>query len=367
MKAAVISGNSKSSQWTVEAMKQYFDEVDHLYIKYLEINFSGKKAEVLYKGKLVEHYDCMFLKGSFRYAQLLRSISDLFVTNELIYLPYNPQAFTLAHDKLLTQLMLQQKNIPMPRTYLSATMDAAKDILSKMNYPIIMKFPQGTQGKGVMFADSYASASTILDALDALNQPFLIQEYVETNSSDIRLFVIGNKVVAGMKRKGKGSEKRANIHAGGVGEPFVPDAYMEKIAIQAAKAVGADIAGVDILESHTGPLVIEVNLSPGLQGITQATKIDIADLMAKYLYEQTKMRVEARNNKEAKKLLDDLNKPSNNAGDGEQKEQEIITHLDFRGAKILLPELVTKITGFSDADSIELKAKKGRLELKKFM
>ena len=74
MKAAVISGNSKSSQWTVEALKQYFDEVDHLYIKYLDINFSGKKAEVLYKGRPVGHYDCMLIKGSFRYAQLLRSI-----------------------------------------------------------------------------------------------------------------------------------------------------------------------------------------------------------------------------------------------------------------------------------------------------
>lgn len=365
MKAAVIAGNSKSSQWTVEAMKQYFDEVDHLYIKYLDINFSGKKAEVLYKGKPVGHYDCMLIKGSFRYAQLLRSISDLFVTNESVYLPYSPQAFTIAHDKLLTQLMLQQKNIPMPRTYLSATMDAAKDVLAKMNYPIIMKFPQGTQGKGVMFADSFASASTILDALDALNQPFLIQEYVETNSSDIRLIVVGDQVVAGMKRKGKGTDKRANIHQGGIGESFVPDAYMEKIAIQAAQSVGADIAGVDILEGMTGPMVIEVNISPGLQGITEATKIDVADKIAKYLYDETKIRVDNRTNKEAKKMLDDLNTPNGKAS--EEDNQELITHLDFRGARILLPELVTKITNFKDSDSVQLRASKGKLELRRFM
>jgi glutathione synthase/RimK-type ligase-like ATP-grasp enzyme len=263
--------------------------------------------------------------------------------------------------------MLQQKNIPMPRTYLSATMDAAKDVLAKMNYPIIMKFPQGTQGKGVMFADSFASASTILDALDALNQPFLIQEYVETNSSDIRLIVVGDQVVAGMKRKGKGADKRANIHQGGMGEPFVPDAYMEKIAIQAAQSVGADIAGVDLLEGTTGPLVIEVNISPGLQGITGATKIDVADKIAKYLYDETKVRVDNRKNKEAKKMLDDLNNTNGKTSEEEHQEQELITHLDFRGARILLPELVTKLTNFKDSDSVQLIASKGKLELKRFM
>ena len=365
MRAGVISGNSKSSQWTVESMKKYFDQVDHIYIKYIDINFSGKKAEVLYKGKPLPHYDCLLIKGSFRYAQLLRSLADLFSSNDSIYLPYNPSAYTIAHDKLLTQLTFQKKNLPMPRTYLSATSDAAKEVMAKMNFPVIMKFPQGTQGKGVMFADSYSSACTILDALDALNQPFLVQEYVETGSSDVRLFVVGDEVVAGMKRKGKGSDKRANIHAGGVGEPFVPDAAMAKMAVVAARSIGASICGVDILESATGPLIIEANVSPGLQGITEVTKIDIADKIARFLYEQTKAKVQGRMNAETKEILSDLN--LSKAATTQAKEQELITHLDFRGARILLPEMVTKLTAFKEEDSLTVKVKKGRLEIEKFM
>jgi len=363
MKAALISGKSKSSQWTLDAMRNYFDEVDHLDVKFLDINFSGKKAEVLYEGKPVPHYDCLLIKGSFRYAQLLRALADLFSTNEAVFLPIAPSAYTIAHDKLLTQLVLQQRNLPMPRTYLSATIQAAKDVLSKMNYPIIMKFPQGTQGKGVMFADSFASASTILDALDALNQPFLIQEYVETESTDIRLIVVGDKVAAAMKRKGRGVDKRANIHAGGAGEPFVPDAYTEKIAVDAAKSLGADICGVDILEGPTGPLIIEINISPGLQGITDATKVDVADRIARYLYDKTKELSDSRKDRQTKEIMADLNSDNGNGG----REQELITQLDFRGARILLPELVSKLTGFNDSDSVKLTASKGSLSVKRFM
>ena len=362
MKAALISGTSKSSRWTVDALGKYFDEVDHLDVKYLDINFSGKKAEVLYEGKPVPHYDCLLIKGSFRYAQLLRALADLFSANESVFLPIAPSAYSIAHDKLLTQLVLQKRNLPMPRTYLSATIEAAKDVLSKMNYPIIMKFPQGTQGKGVMFADSFASASTILDALHALNQPFLIQEYVETGSTDVRLIVVGDKVAAAMKRKGHGVDKRANIHAGGAGESFVPDAYTEKIAVDAAKAVGADICGVDILEGPTGPLIIEINISPGLQGITEATKVDVADKIAKYLYDRTKELSDTRRRRETKEIMAELNHDSNGG-----KEQELITQLDFRGARILLPELVSKMTGFNESDSVKLVASKGSLTINRFM
>jgi len=359
LRAALIGQNSKSSQWTVEAMRKYFDVVDHLYVKYIDINFSGERAEVLYKGKPLGSYDCLYVKGSFRYAQLLRALSDLY-QNERVFLPIKPSAFTLAHDKLLTQLLLQQRHIPMPRTFLSATIDAARQLLASMNYPIIMKFPQGTQGKGVMFADSFASASSILDALHALNQPFIIQEYVETGSSDIRLIVVGDRVVAAMKRKAAAAEKRANMHAGGVCEPFVPDEYMKKIAVETARVLGADICGVDVLEGVKGPLVIEANISPGLQGITKATKIDVADKIARYLYERTKELVESRHEAEAKEILADLNGVPGEA-------HEMITQLDFRGAKILLPEAMTRITGFSEDDTVQMRAVKGKLVIKRFM
>jgi len=239
VKAAIISQNSKSSQWTATAMKKYFEEVDELNLKDIEINFSGKKSEVLYKGEELKKYDCIFAKGSFRYAPLLRSVASLLKGKT--YFPIEESAFTIAHDKLLTQLKLQQHNIPMPRTYLSATTEAAKKILERAHFPIIMKFPQGTQGKGIMFADSYASASSMLDALSALKQPFIIQEYIDTGSTDIRAIVVGEKVIAAMKRKGAQNEVRANIHTGGVAEPILLDSYTQKVAVDTAKAIGAEI------------------------------------------------------------------------------------------------------------------------------
>ena len=163
MKAAVLSQGSLSSQWTIDAMKKYFDKVDDLNIKHMEINFSGNKAQILYKGMPLPRYDCIFSKGSFRYANLLKTFTILI--NGDSFMPLGPDAFTICHDKLLTQLELQKANIPMPTTYMASTVEAARSILERLNYPIIMKFPQGTQGKGVLFAESYASASSILDEL----------------------------------------------------------------------------------------------------------------------------------------------------------------------------------------------------------
>ncbi len=358
----MISGNSKSSQWTVEAMKKYFDEVDHLYIKYIDINFSGKKAEIMYKGQPIEKYDCIYIKGSFRYAQLLRALSDLLIMDSSMFLPISPDAYTIAHDKLLTQLVLQQKNIPMPKTYLSATIDAAKELLSKTNYPVIMKFPQGTQGKGVMFADSYSSASSILDALDALKQPFIIQEFIDTGNTDVRLIVVGDKVVASMRRIAKPNEVRANFHQGGSMEKYEPSDEVKKLAVETARAIGADICGVDVLESPRGPLVLEANISPGLQGITKVTKIDIADLIARYLFDRTKQLVDSQRESKAKDILEDLN-----ISNSLEKDKELISQLDFRGNRILLPEIISKIAGFNESESVKIKAKKGSISLEKFM
>jgi len=355
MKAAIISLGSVSSKWTADAMRKYFSQVDELDLKDVEINVSGKKSEVLYQGKDLEQYDCIFAKGSFRYAPLLRSVVSLLKKNT--YVPIDEAAYTIAHDKLLTQLRMQEFNIPMPRTYLTATTDAAKEILKRANFPIIMKFPQGTQGKGVMFADSYASASSMLDALSALKQPFIIQEYVETDGEDIRAIVIGDKVVAAMKRKAKANEARANIHAGGLSEPCKLDSITQKVAIDTAKAMNANICGVDILSGVKGPLAIEINISPGLQGITNATGIDVADHIAKFLYKQTLEFTEKRKNKSTAEIMKDIDTT---------KGKEIISQLDFRGFRILLPEIATKISGIKDSDDIQLTMEDKKITLKKF-
>jgi ribosomal protein S6--L-glutamate ligase len=336
-----------------EAMKKYFDTVDMIDLRNIEVNLSNK-MEVLYEGKPFAQYDCVYAKGSYKYEQLLRSITSSLYNKT--YMPIMPGAFNIAHDKIYTQIDIQQNKIPMPTTYLSATIPAARNILKKVNYPIIMKFPHGTQGKGVMYADSFASASSILDALDTLKQPFLIQEYVETGGVDIRLIVVGNKVVAGMKRKAEVGEKRANIHAGGIGEPFLADAHTKKIAIAASKSIGAEICAVDLLEGIKGPVVIELNISPGLQGITAATEIDVADKIAKYLFEKTKERSESGKTKKTKEILKDVN-----IGAG----QDIITQLDFRSNRILLPELATKISKLDEKGEVILTVNKGEVKVKK--
>ncbi len=357
MKAAIISLGSKSSQWTAERMKNYFDEVDMLDVRYLEISFSGKKAEILYKGEHLDTYDCIIAKGSFRYANILQSLTVL--QPKTTYLPIGDQAFTVAHDKLLTQLELQRANIPMPTTYMASTVQAARSILERLNYPIIMKFPQGTQGKGVLFAESFPSASSILDALSSLRQPFIIQEYIETGGTDIRAFVIKDKVVAAFQRKASGSEKRANLHAGGKGEVVELDDETKRIAVRAAKALQADVCGVDILPSHRGPVVLEVNISPGLQGITEYTGLDVADMIAKHCYEETKKLVDEEFGSKSQEILSGIEQV-------DKEDQSLITTLDFRGSRILLPEVVGKAAELKDGEDYEFVISKGNISIKKF-
>jgi|TARA_B100001964_G_scaffold245262_1_gene331104 ribosomal protein S6--L-glutamate ligase len=361
MKAALISLGSKSSEMTLEAMRKYFDAVDSINIKSMEVTLGSKGLSILYDSKPLQKYDCVYAKGSFRYAPLLRSITTSLYGNT--YMPIKPNTFTIAHDKLLTHLALQYYKIPMPNTYVLSTIGAAKKILKDLKYPIILKFPHGTQGKGVMFADSFAAASSMLDAIETLKQPFLIQEYIETEGSDIRAIVVGDKVVAAMKRKAAGEEKRANIHAGGKGEPLILDAHAKKIAVDTAKSIGAEICAVDILETAKGPSVIEANISPGLQGITSVTKIDVTDKIAKYLYEKTKEFSEKGKTTETSRMFTDLGVGKAGKSD---TEQQIVTNLDFRSERILLPKIITKLAKFDEKEDVVIKARKGKVSVEKY-
>jgi len=357
MRAALISLGSTSSKWTIEAMNKYFDKVDDIDLKNIEVNLSSGKSDVLYNGKHLEKYDCIYAKGSFRYAQTLRAITGaLYPTT---YMPIKAGAFTVGHDKLITHFYLQQSKIPMPTTYLSSSPTAAKKILKKVNYPIIFKFPSGTGGKGVMYAESFAAASSLMDALESLRQPFLIQEYIETGGEDIRVIIVGDKVVAAMKRKAVMGEKRANIHSGGEGEAFLPDAHMKKIAVEAAKAIGAEICAVDLLEGVKGPIVVEVNLSPGLQGITKATGVNVADKIAKHIYEKTKTFAEKGSKKGSAEIMKEI------AVEKGANEQQIVTNIDLRGERILLPKIVTNMCKLTEKDECVIKIKKGKVVVEK--
>ena len=361
MRAAVVSLGSKSSKWVIEEMKKYFDVVDDINLKEIEISI-GQDDMVLYKGKKLEKYDCIYAKGSFRFAPVLRALTHDLGRN--CYMPIGPEAFSVVHDKFLTHIILQQSKIPMPKTYLASTVQASRMLLDKINYPIIMKLLQGTQGKGVLFADSHAAASSILDTLSSLNQPFIIQEFIDTAGSDTRVIVCGEKVVGAMVRRAKANEQRSNIHSGGKGEAVKVSDEVKKLAVKTAKALRMDIGGIDILEGSKGPVVIEANLSPGLQGITDATKENIAAKLAQFLYEKT---LEFKQNQDggdsAEKLFGDMGISIEDSEDG--KVQNIISNLDFRGDKIILPEIVNKIAKFKEEDECVISLEKGKVSIEK--
>ena len=325
MKLALICLGGASSKLILKEAESYFKKADYLDIKKIEVRADSKQVEVLYNGKPVDDYDCVYIRGSFKYVLLQRALTYAFRDS---YIPMEAETFNVGHDKFLTLMELQKAGVGIPKTYLAGTTELAKKILEDVHYPIIMKIPTGTQGKGVMTADSLASAKSMLDTLEVFKQPYIIQEFIETDATDVRAIVVGDKVIASMKRKAKSGELRANIHQGGTGIPYELSFEAEKTAIKSAKAVKADICGVDILESFKGNLVIEVNLSPGLKGIMNATKKNVAKSFAKFLYEKTLEFKQGEKKKDYKDMVKELK------GNG----KEVLTNLDIKGGRIRLPD-----------------------------
>ncbi|MEA3379111.1 MAG: RimK family alpha-L-glutamate ligase [Nanoarchaeota archaeon] len=356
MRLGVISLGGTTSQWIAQKALKYFNISDMIDIKQIFIETTSKRQEVYYNKKPLDHYDCIYIRGSFKYNLLQTAITT--VLQEQCYLPLKAQSFNYCHNKFSTLLALHKKNIPIPTTHYAPNVEVAKKILENVNYPIIIKIPMGTQGKGVMFADSIASAKSVLDAMEIFKQPFLIQEYIETGATDTRAIVVGNKVIAAMKRRAIGNELRANIHMGGSGKKYELDFETERIAIETAKAVGAEICGVDILEGNK-KVVIEVNTSPGLKGISATTDKDLANSIAKYLYTNAREFAEKQKKATYSNIIGSLAPAVNHP-------KEIITNLDIRAGKIKLPAGLSQIAGFNNNQEIYIKAQKGKIEIKEY-
>jgi ribosomal protein S6--L-glutamate ligase len=355
MKAALFSMGSVSSRRVLEAMQRHFDEVDDIDIRLVELHLGRKgQSTLLFQGReLGNNYDCVYLKSSFRYALMQHALASYFEGKT--YMPIRPEAFQTVNDKILTHLALMKSGIPMPETYITPTVGAAKALLNTLAFPIILKIPGGTQGKGVMFADSLAAAAGILDTLSELRQTVFIQEYIETGGTDIRAIVVGDKVVASMRRQAVREEKRANIHMGGHAEAVELDAHTKKVAVQTAKVLGAEICAVDLLESIRGPLVIEANLSPGLQGIMDATGHDIPEDMAKFLRKRTEDFKQTELSKEtAQKIVEEAT-----------GAHQLVSRLDFRGERILLSSPVSRMSGLAENEDVIVRVKKGKIEIEK--
>jgi len=183
-----------------------------------------------------------------------------------------------ARDKLRCNQILTRKNIEVPRTVMTRNPADLKASVERVGgLPVILKFLQGAQGVGVILADTFRSAESTLDAFWSMNQNLMIQEFVaEAEGKDLRVIVVGGEVVAVMKRKARDGEFRSNIHRGGWAELADANDEIIDVAVRAADTIGLDVAGVDILESARGPLILEINASPGLEAIEKVTDKDVA-------------------------------------------------------------------------------------------
>ncbi len=201
-----------------------------------------------------------------------------------------------AQNKVRTLQIMNRKNIPIPQTVFSINpknIDEQIELLG--GPPVIIKLQEGTQGMGVIIAESKKSAKSIMDTFYNMNASFLLQEFIEeSNGEDIRIIVVGKKIVAAMKRKGEVGEFRSNIHRGGTGEIANLSDEEMKIALKATKHLSLPIAGVDIIRSKKGPLLLEVNASPGLQGVEAYTQINVAYHIIKYLENNVRQKFQKR-------------------------------------------------------------------------
>lgn len=202
-----------------------------------------------------------------------------------VYCVNESQAVARARDKLRSMQILSREGIDLPVTGFAYSSETTQNVMNQIGEPpVVIKLLEGTQGKGVMIAESRQAAESIVDAFHDLDAYFLVQEFIaEAGGADIRCFVVGNKVVASMMRKAKKGEFRSNLHRGGKATPIKITPRERSTAIRAAKAMDLNVAGVDIIRSKRGPLVLEVNSSPGLEGIEKSTGKDVADTIIEYI------------------------------------------------------------------------------------
>jgi ribosomal protein S6--L-glutamate ligase len=199
-------------------------------------------------------------------------------------------AITRSRDKLRSLQILSRAGIGLPITGFANSTKNTGDLIKLVNgAPLVVKLTEGTQGKGIVLAETYKAAETLIDAFRQLGANFLVQEFIkEAGGSDIRCFVIGDKVVAAMKRQALEGEFRSNLHRGGSAKLVKLTPEERTTAVRSAKKMGLNVAGVDILRSNHGPVVMEVNSSPGLEGIEKVTNKDVAGMIIEFIEKNAK-------------------------------------------------------------------------------
>lgn len=286
MKIAILSRNPNlySTKRLVEAGKKRGHEMvvlDHLKcVLVIEKN----KPHIYYRGEKVSGVNAVIPRigasATFYGAAVVRQFEMM-----KIFTAVESQALVRSRDKLRSLQLLARAGIGMPKTAFASTTKYVDNLIEQAGgVPVVVKLLEGTQGIGVILAETQASAKSVIEAFLGVHVNLLVQEFVkEAKGIDIRVFVVDGQIVGSMKRKGVEGEFRSNLHRGGTATSLELSAEEKATAIRSAKKLGLGIAGVDMLQSNRGPLVMEVNSSPGLQGIEGATKVDIAGKIIEYV------------------------------------------------------------------------------------
>jgi ribosomal protein S6--L-glutamate ligase len=207
-----------------------------------------------------------------------------------VYCLNSAEAITQSRDKLFASQLFSENDIHIPTTGFAKSPMDTKDLIRMVNgAPLIIKLLESTQGKGVVLAETNKAAESVINAFKSVKTNILVQEFIkEANGQDIRCFVVNGRVVASMQRQAEKGEFRANIHQGGTASMIKITPEEKRLALKAAKVLNLAVAGVDIIRSNKGPLLLEVNSSPGLEGIEKATGIDIANKMIQAIEKKLK-------------------------------------------------------------------------------
>ncbi|MDU0354673.1 30S ribosomal protein S6--L-glutamate ligase [Paraglaciecola aquimarina] len=282
MRIAILSRNPKlySTKRLVEAGTNLGHQVDVIDTMHCYMDITSNKPSVRYKGKPLPYYDAVVPRigasVTFYGTSVVRQFEMMgtYSINESV-------AISRSRDKLRSLQLLSRKGIGMPRTGFANHPDNIGDLIKNVGgAPVVIKLLEGTQGIGVVLADTQKTAEAIIEAFMGLEANILVQEYIkEAGGADIRCLVVGGKVVAAMKRQAAPGEFRSNLHRGGSASVVRLSPEERKTAVDAAKTMGLNMCGVDILRSNAGPVVMEVNSSPGLEGIESATGKDVASMI----------------------------------------------------------------------------------------
>jgi ribosomal protein S6--L-glutamate ligase len=286
MKIAVLSQGPKlySTRRIVEAGELRGHEMVVINHAKCDLLIEKKKPQVYYQGERLENFDAIIPRIGASITFYGTSVVRQFEMMK-IFSTLNSQALIQSRDKLCSLQILSRAGLGMPKTAFTNNSKEVSSVIEKVGgAPCIIKLLEGTQGVGVVLAETKSAAESVLEAFHGLNARVIVQEFIkEANGADIRVLVVDGVVVGAMKRQGAEGEFRSNLHRGGSAMVHELSEEEENAALKAAKSLGLAICGVDMLQSNSGPMIMEVNSSPGLEGIEAATGVDIAKSIIRYI------------------------------------------------------------------------------------